>query len=152
MLLGFHRRFRQIITFEEPSLMLVHYSAGIGRTGTFILIDAMIHLAEGKNKIDVYSYFEIIRQVRMKMIQTAEQYIFVYNAIHESVCFGNTSVKTENFHSVLTNMLTSKSNDRKPVMEEEFSKLQGIISRERAKSVVTGVREDRKGNALLVSR
>ena len=132
--------------------MLVHCSAGIGRTVTFILIDAMIHLAEGKNKIDVYSYFEIIRQVRMKMIQTAEQYIFVYNAIHESLCFGNTSVKTENFHSVLTNMLTSKSNDRKPAMEEEFSKLQGIISRERAKSVVTGVREDRKGNALLVSR
>ena len=152
MLLGFHRRFRQIITFEEPSLMLVHCSAGIGRTGTFILIDAMIHLAEGKNKIDVYSYFEIIRQVRMKMIQTAEQYIFVYNAIHESLCFGNTSVKTENFHSVLTNMLISKSNDRKPAMEEEFSELQGIISRERAKSVVTGVREDRKGNALLVSR
>ena len=72
MLLGFHRRFRQIITFEEPSLMLVYCSAGIGRAGTFILIDAMIHLAEGKNKIDVYSYFEIIRQDRMKMIQTAE--------------------------------------------------------------------------------
>ena len=152
MLLGFHRRFRQIITFEEPSLMLVHCSAGIGRIGTFILIDAMIHLAEGKNKIDVYSYFEIIRQDRTKMIQTAEKYIFVYNAIYESLCCGNTSVKTENFHSVLTNMLTSKSNDRKSAMEEEFSKLQGVISRERAKSVVTNVREDRKGNALFVSR
>ena len=152
MLLGFHRRFRQIITFEEPSLMLVHCSAGIGRIGTFILIDAMIHLAEGKNKIDVYSYFEIIRQDRMKMIQTAEQYIFVYNAIYESLCCGNTSGKTEKFHSVLTNMLTSKSNDRKSAMEEKFRKLQGILSRERAKSVVTDVREDRKGNALFVSR
>ena len=152
MLLGFHRRFRQIITFEEPSPILVHCSAGIGRTGTFILIDAMMHLAERKNKIDVYSYFEIIRQDRMKMIQTAEQYIFVYNAIYESLCCGNTSVKTENFQAVLTNMLTSKSNDGKSAMEEEFSKLQDVISRERAKSVVTDVRKDREGNVLFVSR
>ena len=71
-LLGLHSRFQQIIAFEGPSPILVHFSAGIGRTGTFILIDAMIHLAEGKNKIYVYSYFEIIRQDRMKMIQTAE--------------------------------------------------------------------------------
>ena len=152
MLLGFHRRFRQVITFEEPPPILVHCSAGIGRTGTFILIDAMIHLAETKNKIDVYSYFEIIRQDRMKMIQTAEQYIFVYNAIYESLCCGNTSVKTENFHAVLTNMLNSKSNHGKSVMEEEFSKLQDVISRERAKSVVTDVRKDREGNVLFVSR
>ena len=149
MLLGFHRRFRQIITFEELSPILVHCSAGIGRTGTFILVDAMIKLAEKKNKIDVYSYFEMIRQDRMKMIQTAEQYIFVYDAICESLCCGNTSIKTENFHAVLTNMLTSKNNNGKSVMEEEFRKLQGIISRERAKSIVTDVRKDREGNIFF---
>ena len=68
------------------------------------------------------------------------------------LCCENTSVKTENFHAFLTNILISNNNDGKSAMEEEFSKLQDVISRERAKSVVTDVRKDREGNVLFVSR
>ena len=98
--------------------MLVHCSAGVGRSGTFIVIDAMLKLANEENKIDVYNYFEMIRQDRMQMIQTPDQYLFVYNAIFESVSCGNTTIKSNDSHPVFTNIITTKNNSGKLLIEE----------------------------------
>ena len=45
------------------------YSAGVGRTGTFIVIDAMLHLLRSQRKIDVFNYLNFIRTQRIHMVQ-----------------------------------------------------------------------------------
>lgn len=63
---------------------VVHCSAGIGRTGTYIIIDLIIKLIEHQgwdNEIDVQRSVQIARGQRSGMVQTEQQYKFVYRAI-----------------------------------------------------------------------
>ena len=57
--------------------LLVHCSAGVGRTGTFIVLDAMLQRIKKDGTIDVQGYVNQIRSNRVKMVQTA-----VRNIIH----------------------------------------------------------------------
>jgi len=73
---------------DRPSI--VHCSAGIGRTGTLILVDSLLKKlrSEKHGKIDLYNIVEIafdeiirLRQYRMGLIQTADQLDFSIKAI-----------------------------------------------------------------------
>lgn len=44
-------------------------SAGIGRTGTFIAIDAMLNRAESMDTLDVFGYCAVMRTMRNYMVQ-----------------------------------------------------------------------------------
>ena len=48
----------------------LRFSAGVGRTGTYIVIDAMLEQAKKEKKVDVYGYLTIIRNDRIHMVQT----------------------------------------------------------------------------------
>ena len=45
-------------------------SAGVGRTGAFIVIDAMLESIEKKKVVDVCNYIQLLRNNRISMIQT----------------------------------------------------------------------------------
>lgn len=45
-------------------------SAGVGRTGTFIVIDAMIDMMQAEQKVDVFGFVSKIREQRSQLIQT----------------------------------------------------------------------------------
>ncbi|KAL0115691.1 hypothetical protein PUN28_010907 [Cardiocondyla obscurior] len=62
---------------------IVHCSAGIGRSGTFCLVDACLVLIEkyGLNALDVRHELLEMRRSRMGLIQTPEQLRFSYAAI-----------------------------------------------------------------------
>lgn len=45
-------------------------SAGVGRTGTFIVIDAMLDMMNAEKKVDVYGFVTRIRAQRCQMVQT----------------------------------------------------------------------------------
>lgn len=64
--------------------LIVHCSAGIGRTGTFIVIDVIINqiLHKGpETEIDIYKTILSLRQQRSGCVQTNLQYKFVYVAV-----------------------------------------------------------------------
>jgi len=64
--------------------LLVHCSAGVGRTGTFIAIDMLMDKLRwfGLNtEIDIYSTVQHIRNYRMSMVQSPDQYEFIYKAL-----------------------------------------------------------------------
>lgn len=66
---------------------VVHCSAGIGRSGTFCLVDSCLVLVdkEGENKINVSDLLLELRQSRMGLIQTHDQLYFSYQAIIEGI-------------------------------------------------------------------
>ena len=53
------------------------YSAGVGRTGTFIILDAMLDQAKAEGKVDVWNFARGMRDRRMKMIQTSVKMDFL---------------------------------------------------------------------------
>ena len=50
--------------------MYIIYSAGVGRTGTFITIDMVLQQIENEGIIDIPKIINGLRQQRMKMVQT----------------------------------------------------------------------------------
>ncbi|CAF3021165.1 unnamed protein product [Rotaria sp. Silwood2] len=69
--------------------IVVHCSAGVGRTGTYIAVDIIMRLIdrEQKNlltmKLDVMGIVYQLRQDRGKMVQTKDQYMLVNRCVEE---------------------------------------------------------------------
>ena len=63
---------------DQP--LLVHCSAGVGRTGTFILLDTVIQQIKNEGTLSIYNVLKNVRDQRMKMVQTKVTRIGIYNA------------------------------------------------------------------------
>lgn len=66
---------KNIIRHSNLTLISVHdtpviFSAGIGRTGTFIALDALVTATSNGQKVNISDYIENMRKDRMNMIQT----------------------------------------------------------------------------------
>ncbi|XP_061194946.1 receptor-type tyrosine-protein phosphatase epsilon-like [Saccostrea echinata] len=70
-------------TNQKDSPTVVHCSAGIGRTGTYIAIDVLNHIGRKTGKVNVAEYVKKMRKNRMNMVQTYEQYITIFLALNE---------------------------------------------------------------------
>lgn len=75
-------------TSPDCGPIIVHCSAGIGRTGTYIAIDNLINLIEyqgWETEIDVQLSIQLLRSHRSGMVQTEDQYRFVYYALQQYI-------------------------------------------------------------------
>ncbi|XP_076087119.1 tyrosine-protein phosphatase non-receptor type 11-like isoform X6 [Mytilus galloprovincialis] len=71
-------------SIKEAGPVVVHCSAGIGRTGTFIVIDIILNqikLFGLECEIDIQKTIQMVRSQRSGMVQTEAQYKFVYMAV-----------------------------------------------------------------------
>ena len=64
--------------------VLVHCSAGVGRTGTFIAAHKLNRDLEREvDSLEVARTVVEMRKCRMKMVQTADQYVHIYQCLQE---------------------------------------------------------------------
>ncbi|NXN21721.1 PTPRJ phosphatase, partial [Nycticryphes semicollaris] len=68
---------------DSPTL--VHCSAGVGRTGTFIAIDRLIQQIDMENTVDVYGVVYDLRMHRPLMVQTEDQYVFLNQCVMDII-------------------------------------------------------------------
>ena len=71
---------------------MVHCSAGVGRTGTYVVIDAMLKRIAAEQTVDVFEYVCQLRCQRNLMVQVEEQYIFIHDVLLEAIICGDTEV------------------------------------------------------------
>nr|XP_055061525.1 protein tyrosine phosphatase receptor type Db isoform X1 [Misgurnus anguillicaudatus]XP_055061526.1 protein tyrosine phosphatase receptor type Db isoform X1 [Misgurnus anguillicaudatus] len=101
----------------------VHCSAGVGRTGCFIVIDAMLERLKQEKTIDVYGHVTLMRSQRNYMVQTEEQYVFIYDALLEAVSCGSTEVPARNLYAYIQKLSQTEPPEHISGMEQEFKRL-----------------------------
>ncbi|CAH0669318.1 unnamed protein product [Spodoptera exigua] len=91
ILLDVNYRLQQIMTGPDPpaqAVVCVHCSAGIGRTGTFIVIDMILDQIRKEGfdcEIDIHRTVQMVRDQRSGMVQNEAQYKFIYMAVLEFI-------------------------------------------------------------------
>ncbi|XP_073428321.1 receptor-type tyrosine-protein phosphatase delta isoform X33 [Dendrobates tinctorius] len=116
---------RRVKTCNPPDAgpMVVHCSAGVGRTGCFIVIDAMLERIRHEKTVDIYGHVTLMRAQRNYMVQTEDQYIFIHDALLEAVTCGNTEVPARNLYAYIQKLTQIESGENVTGMELEFKRL-----------------------------
>ena len=118
-ILSFVRKVQKVHDKSKGVPLLVHCSAGVGRTGTFIALDAMTERLRAEDSLNIYSYLRDMRRRRTLMVQTEvsrcerhcwsshmtstlkpqDQYVFLHDALDEYITCGETDVAVSNLRA-----------------------------------------------------
>ncbi|XP_039671379.1 receptor-type tyrosine-protein phosphatase S-like isoform X15 [Perca fluviatilis] len=103
--------------------IIAHCSAGVGRTGCFIVIDAMLERIRHERTVDIYGHVTLMRSQRNYMVQTEDQYSFIHEALLEAVACGNTEVAARSLYSYMQKLSKVEPGEHITGMELEFKRL-----------------------------
>eukprot|EP00079_Xenopus_tropicalis_P035262 XP_017949033.1 PREDICTED: receptor-type tyrosine-protein phosphatase F isoform X5 [Xenopus tropicalis] len=121
-ILGFLRRVKGCNP-PDAGPMVVHCSAGVGRTGCFIVIDAMLERVKLEKTVDIYGHVTCMRSQRNYMVQTEDQYIFIHEALLEAVMCGITEVPARSLYAHIQKLSQVPPGESVTSMELEFKLL-----------------------------
>uniref|UniRef100_A0AAY4D013 protein-tyrosine-phosphatase n=1 Tax=Denticeps clupeoides TaxID=299321 RepID=A0AAY4D013_9TELE len=112
--------------------IVVHCSAGAGRTGCYIVIDIMLDMAEREGVVDIYNCVKALRSRRINMVQTEEQYIFIHDAILEACLCGETAIPACEFKAAYYDMIRIDSQSNSSHLKDEFQTLNSVTPQPQA--------------------
>ena len=99
LMLNFVRRVRKLHPYSNPCPLLVHCSAGVGRTGTFIVLDTMLERMELEGTLNIYDYVKQLREQRVLMVQTLVSVLMNEHLEHfQLINWGNLSQYSGSVH------------------------------------------------------
>ncbi|XP_078721504.1 receptor-type tyrosine-protein phosphatase C isoform X2 [Lampetra fluviatilis] len=104
--------------------VVVHCSAGVGRSGTYIGLDCLVRQLENEGHVDVYGCVFRLRHQRPLMVQVEQsQYVLLHRALLEHHLFGNTELSMAKLHSRVQAMKFKASQQDQSPVDVEFKRL-----------------------------
>ncbi|XP_048879335.1 receptor-type tyrosine-protein phosphatase T isoform X11 [Brienomyrus brachyistius] len=137
-LLGFVRQVK-FLNPPDAGPIVVHCSAGAGRTGCFIAVDIMLDMAENEGVVDIFNCIRELRSQRVNMVQTEEQYVFVHDAILEACLCGNTAIPVCEFREIYYNISRLDPQTNSSQIKDEFQTLNIVTPRVRPEDCSVGL-------------
>ena len=98
----------------------------MGRTGCFIVIDAMLERIKHEKTVDIYGHVTLMRAQRNYMVQTEDQYVFIHDALQEAVNCGTTEVPARNLFAYIQKLTQIEGGENITGMELEFKVREGL--------------------------
>lgn len=95
-------------------------SAGVGRTGAYIVIDSMLERVKVEKTVDIYGHVTCLRAQRNYMVQTEDQYIFIHDALLEAIHSGHSEIPARNLYSHIQKLTQRDSGDNVTGLDLEF--------------------------------
>ncbi|XP_036365020.1 uncharacterized protein LOC115219456 isoform X3 [Octopus sinensis] len=114
--------FRNTVRFREgtTSSLVVHCSAGVGRTGTYICIDILLNEMLSGEAIDVLACVTKLREERMHMVQKRIQLEFIYDVLVENILTGDYDIDVNNIPREFSRITETDHSTRVSILEHQF--------------------------------
>ncbi|XP_062572449.1 receptor-type tyrosine-protein phosphatase alpha-like [Saccostrea cucullata] len=106
--------------------MLVHCSAGVGRTGTFLALDSLLENGRKTGKVNVFEYIKKMRTCRMNMVQTEGQYVFIHEALFEAFRYKKHALSYREFAKELKKLTGEDQPTNETPLRLEYNEIESM--------------------------
>ncbi|KAF5281454.1 hypothetical protein FQR65_LT14688 [Abscondita terminalis] len=125
-LIKFIKRMNEACSVDKGSV-LVHCSAGVGRTGTLVALDCLIQQMKDEGHVTIFNTVCELRHQRNFLVQSLKQYVFIYRALMEVAQYGDTEIQGSEMKSAVEKLKTSKDSNGSTKLQEEFENIKDIV-------------------------
>lgn len=119
-ILKFIRTINSVYSVQRGPI-LVHCSAGVGRTGTLVALDSLMQQLHDEGQVSIFNTVCDLRHQRNFLVQSLKQYIFLYRSLVDLGQFGNTEIQAKDLSSTIENLkLRSSDSKEQCKLEVEY--------------------------------
>ncbi|XP_063630196.1 tyrosine-protein phosphatase 69D [Cydia splendana] len=141
-ILKFIKRMNEAWSHLMGRPVVVHCSAGVGRTGTLVALDCLLDQLRTTRRAAVFTTVAELRRQRNFLVQSLKQYVFVYRALVEYAHYGDTEIPASRLKSSIDRLRNTAEGADKCLMEHEFEKMMNPPVTEPLKSCSAGSVEE----------
>lgn len=118
-IIKFIKRINEAYSLEKGCI-LVHCSAGVGRTGTLVALDCLLEQLKEEGQVSIFNTICDLRHQRNFLVQSLKQYIFIYRALVEVAQYGDTEINANELKTTVDKLRQIDKDKNKSKLEEEF--------------------------------
>lgn len=148
-IIKFIKRINEVYTIDKGCI-LVHCSAGVGRTGTLVALDCLLQQLKEEGQVSIFNTICDLRHQRNFLVQSLKQYIFIYRALMEVAQYGDQEIKADELKSVVEKARKYEMNDSKCKLEEQFEQIVNAFEDRKSVSVASAEENKEKNRSELV--